>query len=134
MFGILIVDHHPRFRGSVSSVLRNRFAGILIDDAGDGPTALHKLSAGWVNMVLVDVTLPGISGIELTAAIKAKYPQTAVVVLSSYDVPCYRQAAFCKGADCFLYKGSGSCVADVIARVEGAIRMGPGGGRLTVLQ
>jgi DNA-binding NarL/FixJ family response regulator len=72
-------------------------------------------------MVLLDIKLPGGNGIELTKVIKAKYAPIIVVILSGYDIPQYRQAAFRNGADCFIYKGSASCMNDVLARVEGAM-------------
>ena len=53
--------------------------------------------------------------------IKMAFEGVVVVILSSYDMPEYRQAAFRNGADCYIAKGSASCMDDVTARVEGTL-------------
>jgi DNA-binding NarL/FixJ family response regulator len=121
MFRALLVDDHAGFRGSVSSVLRKAFPQIEVVEAVDGPEALRTIGASTIAMVLLDIRLPGPNGIELTKVIKTTYAPIVVVILTGYDLPQYRQAAFRNGADCFLYKGSTSCMNDVLARVEGAI-------------
>ncbi len=121
MFQALIVDDHSGFRGSVSSLLHKQFPFIEVDAVDRGVDALRRIQERGADLVLLDIRLPGASGIELTKAIKAGWDGITVVVLSAFDLPQYRQAAFRSGADCFLYKGSPSCLNDVIARVEGAI-------------
>ncbi len=121
MFHALIVDDHSGFRGSVSSLLRKQFPFIEVDEVSRGVEALRHIQERGADLVLLDIRLPGASGIELAKAIKAGWDDITVVVLSAFDLPQYRQAAFRNGADCFLYKGSPSCLNDVIARVEGAI-------------
>jgi len=120
MFRVLVVDDHAGFRGSVCSVLRNSFPQIGVAEAADGTEALQSIQRYAIAMVLLDIRLPGTNGIELTKAIKTQHAPI-VVVLTGDDLPQYRQAAFRNGADCFLYKGSTSCMNDVLARVEGAM-------------
>jgi DNA-binding NarL/FixJ family response regulator len=48
-----------------------------------------------------------------------------IVILTSNDLPEYRQQAFRNGADCFLSKGDDSCIADILAQVEGAMARKP---------
>jgi len=120
MFRVLVVDDHAGFRGSVCSVLRNSFPEIGVAEAADGTEALQSIQRYAIAMVLLDIRLPGTNGIELTKAIKTQHAPI-VVVLTGDDLPQYRQAAFRNGADCFLYKGSTSCMNDVLARVEGAM-------------
>ena len=121
MFRVLVVDDHAGFRGSVCSVLRNSFPQIGVAEAADGTEALQSIQRYAIAMVLLDIRLPGTNGIELTKAIKTQHAPIVVVVLTGYDLPQYRQAAFRNGADCFLYKGSTSCMNDVLAPVEGAM-------------
>jgi DNA-binding NarL/FixJ family response regulator len=120
MFRVLVLDDHAGFRGSVCSVLRNSFPQIGVAEAADGTEALQSIQRYAIAMVLLDIRLPGTNGIELTKAIKTQHAPI-VVVLTGDDLPQYRQAAFRNGADCFLYKGSTSCMNDVLARVEGAM-------------
>ena len=121
MFHALIVDDHSGFRGSVSSALHKQFPFIEVDEVSRGVDALRHIQERGADLVLLDIRLPGASGILLTKTIKSGWDGITVVVLSAFDLPQYRQAAFRSGADCFLYKGSPSCLNDVIARVEGAI-------------
>jgi DNA-binding NarL/FixJ family response regulator len=121
MFHTLVVDDHAAFRASVVSVLRSQFSQIGVEEAGDGPEALRAIQDCGIDLVLLDIKLPHGNGIELTKAIKSSRASVTVVILTGYDLPQYRQAAFRNGADCFLYKGSASCMSDVVARVEGAI-------------
>jgi len=121
MFCALIVDDHAGFRGSLCGVLRKRFPHIRVEEAADGVDVRRAIGARAMHLVLMDISLPGESGIELTRVLKTSVEDVTVVILTGHDLPQYRQAAFRSGADCFLYKGSGSCTADVVARVEGAI-------------
>jgi len=121
MFRTLLVDDHAAFRASVASVLQRQFPQISVEEAADGPEALRTIEAQGTNLVLLDIRLPHGNGIELTKAIKTLSASVAVVILTGYDLSQYRQAAFRNGADCFIYKGSASCMKDVVARVEGAI-------------
>jgi len=121
MFRILLVDDHAGFRASVSAVLQRQFPRIRVEEAGDGPEALRTIQGCAVDLVLLDIKLPHGNGIELTKAIKADHASVTVVILTGYDVPQYRQAAFRNGADCFLFKGSASCMNEIVARVRGAI-------------
>ena len=122
MFCALIVDDHAGFRGSLSGLLRKRFPDIRVEEAADGAEVRRAIGSLAVQLVLMDVSLPGESGIELTRVIKTSVEDVTIVILTGHDLPQYRQAAFRNGADCFLYKGSPSCTADVVARVEGARR------------
>lgn len=121
MFQALIVDDHAGFRSSVSALLRRRFPDIRVHEAADGVETRRAIGAGALDFVLMDVSLPGESGIDLTRLIKSAFERIVVVILTGHDLPQYRQAAFRNGADCFLYKGSPSCPADIVARVEGAM-------------
>jgi len=122
MFRTLVVDDHVGFRAGVRSVLESEFPGIQVEEAGDGSEALDKIARFRTDLVLMDIKLPGDNGIQVTRVIKATYDGVAVVILTGFDLPQYRQAAFRNGADCYLYKGSATCMTDVLARVEGAMQ------------
>ena len=68
----------------------------------------------------MDIKLPGENGLELTAKIKAKYPDVVVIILTSYDTPEYRQAAVQAKANHFLSKGSSS-KEGILALVESVL-------------
>jgi DNA-binding NarL/FixJ family response regulator len=79
-----------------------------IIEAEKGEEAMQQISARTPDLIFMDIKLPGENGLELTGKIKARYPDVAVIILTSYDSPEYREAAAQVKADHFLSKGSSS--------------------------
>lgn len=100
---ILIVDDQARTRASLRALLGMQLPLEEVHEAGDGVEALGKVERYGPNLVLMDVRMPGMDGIEATRVIKLRAPGTKVIVLSLY--PEYRQAALLAGADAFVGKG-----------------------------
>jgi len=88
-----------------------------VEEANDGRDALDKMETLSPDLVFMDIKLPGQNGLEVTREIKARYPGTTVIILTSYDLPEYREAAKNCGADYFLSKGS-SIREEIIALVD----------------
>ena len=108
MFQILIVEDNAPFRQSLKEMLCEQFPTVGVEEAQDGEDALDKIETLSPHLVFMDIKLPGQSGLEVTKMIKARYPGTRVIILTSYDLPEYREAANQYGADFFLSKGSSS--------------------------
>ena len=108
MFQILIVEDSAPFRQSLKEMLCEQFPTVGVEEAEDGEDALDKIETLSPHLVFMDIKLPGQSGLEVTKMIKARYPGTRVIILTSYDLPEYREAANQYGADFFLSKGSSS--------------------------
>ncbi len=121
MFHALLVEDNVTFRNSLSDILLSYFPLIGVDEAGDGGEALSKVEYLRPDIIFMDIQLPGENGLEVTKKIKLVYDYIVIVILTSYDLPEYRQEAFRNGADCFLSKGDDSCIEDILARVEGTI-------------
>jgi CheY-like chemotaxis protein len=121
MFYALLVEDNAEFRHSLSDILLTYFPLISIDEAGDGIEALSKVEYLRPDIVFMDIQLPGENGLEVTKKIKLVYDYIVIVILTSYDLPEYRQQAFRNGADCFLSKADDSCIEDILARIEGAM-------------
>jgi DNA-binding NarL/FixJ family response regulator len=102
----LIVEDNPLFRQTILDILRNEFPAIILDEAADGKTALEKIEKSTPDLIFMDIKLPGENGLHLTEYIKKKHPGVFVVILTSYDWPEYREAAFKFGANYFIMKGS----------------------------
>jgi two-component system response regulator DesR len=119
MFQILVVEDNANYRKIVCELLRSHFPSINVLEASDGDEALPQVTSLVPDMILLDIKLPKVSGLELAKQIKALHSHIVVVILSSYDLPEYRSAAFRNGADCFIAKGSPSCTEEVFARIEG---------------
>ena len=104
MFKALIVEDSPIFRRTLKWALCSRFPHMVVDEATDGAEALQKIDALQPNLIFMDIRLPGESGLELTKRIKKDYPKMTIIILTNYDMPEYRQAAYEYGADYFLTK------------------------------
>jgi DNA-binding NarL/FixJ family response regulator len=101
---ILVVEDHRSLRASVVSWLQCRFPGSLVQGVESGEEALAHTCAARPNVVLMDINLPGIDGLEATRRIKAQAPKTAVVMLTTHDTPRHRLAAAKAGASGYISK------------------------------
>ena len=99
---ILIVDDDDVFRKAISGFLREQFSAIEIREASNYQEALEQIDD--LDLVFVDISLPGESGLELTAKLKSAHPELVVSILTIHDSPEYRNAAFEQGADYFVSK------------------------------
>ena len=116
-FKTLIVEDNVSFRQTLLEILAARFPFMSIEEAGDGDEALEKIDLSAPDLIFMDIKLPGENGLQLTRRIKAKYSEVVVVVLTSYDFPEYREAAFRFGANHFMVKGQ-STNEEILALVE----------------
>ncbi len=106
MFKALIVEDDPLFRQILKEILASRFPSISIKEATRGVEALQKLDLNRLDLVFMDIKLPGMNGLELTKRIKESYPGIPVIILTNHDTPEYRKAALECGADYFISKAS----------------------------
>jgi DNA-binding NarL/FixJ family response regulator len=103
---ILIVEDNALFLQFLKETLRSRFPSTDILEAANGEEAMQKIKTLPPDAIFMDLRLPGENGLELTKKIKAKYPDIIVVIITNYDLPEYREAAYQCGADHFLPKDS----------------------------
>ena len=117
---VLIVEDSAIFRKLLKDTLRSQFPSMDIFEAADGKEAMQRILSDPPDLIFMDIKLPGESGLELTAKIKAKHPDVIVIILTSYDSPEYRQAADQVKANHFLSKGSSS-KESILTLVESAL-------------
>jgi DNA-binding NarL/FixJ family response regulator len=103
---VLIVEDNAYFLQFLKETLHSRFPAMDILEAANGEEALQKIRTLPPDAILMDLRLPGENGLELTQKIKAQYPDIIVVILTNYDLPEYREAAYQSRADHFLSKDS----------------------------
>jgi CheY-like chemotaxis protein/anti-sigma regulatory factor (Ser/Thr protein kinase) len=82
---VLVVDDDPELRDVLSAMLVN--AGHVVEQAGDGPDALDKLAIGEFDVVLLDVNLPSMNGLDVLAQIRNMHRPPLVVVMTGDDTP-----------------------------------------------
>jgi DNA-binding NarL/FixJ family response regulator len=105
---ILIADDHPVYRSGLRSLLDNLDALHVVGEAPSGievVTLAHKLRP---QLVLMDVNLPGITGIEATKALISKYSDISVIIVTMHDDRDTFLAAIRAGARGFILKGASS--------------------------
>ncbi len=119
-FKILLVEDNVTFRRVLKQSLHECFPCMIIAEAGDGEEALRRIDTLFPNLIFMDINLPGENGLELTRKIKATHPETPIIILTSYDLPEYRQVAYEHGANSFLVKGSFT-LGELITMVESLI-------------
>lgn len=100
---ILIVDDQEHARRSLKALLSTRFRLVDTCEAVNGVEAIRCVEECDIDMVLMDVRMPEMDGIEATRMIKKMKVQLPVIVFSMYSE--YRTAALAAGAYTFLYKG-----------------------------
>ncbi len=102
----LIEDHHIMRRGLASLLVTEREVQIL-GEAASGEEALKLLQPGNLpDLIVMDVSLPGMNGIEATRKIKSLYQQVEILVLSMFNNPTFVQQAMEAGASGYILKKS----------------------------
>ena len=103
---VLVVDDHALFREGLKFLLPELDPALVLDEAGDCAAALARASARQYDLVLLDLHLPGVQGMDALAALRQALPATPMVVLSGDDNPAVVRAAIDAGAMGFIPKSS----------------------------
>jgi DNA-binding NarL/FixJ family response regulator len=102
----LVEDHHIMRRG-LASLLMTELEAEIVGEAASGEDALALLKAeNLPDVVIMDISLPGINGIETTRSIRTLYPDVKVLVLSMYNNPTVLHEAIQAGASGYILKKS----------------------------
>ena len=103
---VLIVDDHPFFREGLKSLLARHSEFEVIGEAGNCDEGLRKARELGPDLVVMDISLPNGSGIEVTRNIRELLPETRVVILSMHSKIDYITKAFQAGATGYIVKES----------------------------
>jgi len=101
---VLIVDDYPVVREGLRTMLSTDRTVQVVGEAADGAQALAMVAEKEPNVVLMDIRMPNMDGVEATRQISDKYPSTAVIVLTMYDNDAYVIDAVRAGASGYLLK------------------------------
>lgn len=102
----LIVEDNHTFRQCLKEMLEIQFPSAGIEEASNGEEAFDLLERGQPDLIFMDIKLPGRNGLDLTRSIKAINSNVDIIILTSYDIPEYREAAEESGASHFFVKGN----------------------------
>jgi len=103
---VVIVDDHELIHHGISSILSETNAEI-IGHAYNGQEGIETVQRLQPDLVLLDVLMPGLSGIETLERLKGEWPDTIVIMLSTYSNPTYVARSIIRGASDYLVKGAG---------------------------
>ncbi len=101
---ILIVDDHPIVRNGLSLLINQEDDLVVCGEADNADKALALISELKPHLALVDISLQGSNGIDLTKAIRLSYPETSVLMLSMHDESLYTERALRAGARGYIMK------------------------------
>jgi two-component system, NarL family, response regulator NreC len=117
---ILLVDDHDVVRSGVRMLLENEADLVILGEAGNGQEALELLEKLDLDVVIMDITLPDISGIEVTQRIKQLHPKIAVVALTIHEDQQYFFEMLQVGASAYVPKRAAP--NDLITAIRAAYR------------
>lgn len=103
---VLIADDHPIVRDGVRRVLEARPDFTVVAEAADGATAVERALAEQVDLAVLDVAMPGMSGLQAARELAARRPSTRTLMLSMYDDEEYLFDALAASASGYVLKTS----------------------------
>jgi two-component system invasion response regulator UvrY len=103
---ILIADDHPIVREGFKQVLSETADMVVADEASNGQEVLNLVRKNKYDVVLLDISMPGRSGLEILKELKNEYPKLPILIVSIYPEEQYAVRAFRAGASGYLTKAS----------------------------
>jgi two-component system NarL family response regulator len=101
---VMLVDDHPAFRAGLATLIENQPDLSVVGEAGDGREALEVYRKQKPDVVLMDLRLPGMGGVEATMLICKEFPNARIIILTTFDTDEDIYRALQSGAKSFLLK------------------------------
>jgi DNA-binding NarL/FixJ family response regulator len=101
---VMLVDDHPAFRKGISAIIDSEPDLEVVAETGDGREALAVYRQHQPDVVLMDLRLPGLGGVEATLAIRQEFPAARVIVLTTFETDEDIFRAIQSGAKSYLLK------------------------------
>jgi DNA-binding NarL/FixJ family response regulator len=103
---VLAVDDHPLIREGIAALIANQRDMQLVAEACGAGEAIEKFRASRPDVTLMDLQMPGMSGIDAIAAIRGEFPGARIIVLTTYGGDALAERALRAGAQAYVLKGS----------------------------
>lgn len=104
---ILIVDDHQMFIDGLKSLLRKQDKFIVVAESLNGKEALNVITKEKIDIILCDISMPEMDGIELTKIVKEKYPEIKIIILSMHNDPAVVSEIMMAEAEGYILKNTG---------------------------
>ena len=115
---VLMADDHPIFRAGMRSLLEEADDINVIGEASDGPEAISFAEQLKPDILLLDIEMPGLSGVEVAQELTRRGIGSKVLVLSAFDEEAYISELLAKGISGYLTKAeAGSVIVDAVRQV-----------------
>lgn len=119
LVNICIVDDHPVFRKGLMSLLEQEERFRVIGECSDTYEAMKIIEKALPDVMVLDISLKGMNGIEFTQFLKQNYPSVAVLILTMHDEIMYADRAMRAGAKGYVLKQeAGKLVRDAILQIH----------------
>src|SRR5690606_33161783 len=106
VINVVLADDHVLVRDGIKALLEDQKGIKVVDEASNGREALEVVAATKPHLLIVDIRMPEMNGIEVVRAINNKYKDVRTLVLSMHDSEEYVIQAIQAGADGYLLKGA----------------------------
>jgi len=116
---VLIADDNPKFRSTLKEMLGSRPNIEEVWEAKDGEEAVQMARNLLPDLVLMDLAMPRIDGLEATRLIKDRQPDVRVILLSAHEGAVFHQSAVASGADAYFEKSQCVPGLEEIGRLRG---------------
>jgi len=117
---LLIVDDHEVFRRGLRSLLEPFSEWQICGEAVDGMDAVEKCRLLKPDIVVMDITMPQLNGLEATKLIRKERPATQIVIITQHDSSQIRAAALQAGAASFVTKSTVG--SELVAAIKGIVK------------
>src|SRR5262245_35633645 len=113
---IVLADDHRIVREGLHALLKSETGFSVVGEAGDGLTALELARKLSPDVVLLDLMMPGLNGLEVARQLNKQMPQTKIIILSMYDDEGFVLEALANGVSGYVLKDAGS--SDLVQAVR----------------
>jgi DNA-binding NarL/FixJ family response regulator len=113
---ILLVDDHPIVRQGLKTLLEGRVGWEVIGEASDGAEAVEKANELNPDVMVLDVTMPRMNGLEACRVLRRQAPQLEILFVTQHDSPQMMREAMDAGARGYVVKSNAA--RDLLAAVE----------------